>query len=371
MLMRRLEKLAEPLRARGLKVSVAAVWDFPPYEAVIRRAMAIGADLIVAQKRGHHRLPALLGYTDWELLRASPVPVLLIKQARPRPRAAVLAAVDPQHAGRGSGALEQRILTNAAALAAALRAPLHAVQVLTPGAKPGAVARASALTGLVRSAIGQAGAHAPVARQSGRAAAGDGAPPARGTVVMGMMSRRGLKRLFIGNSAERLLDDLHCDVLVVKPPRFPVRVPRTRRGVYFLTSPADELRSRSATCTHDPMLGAAELAQCKTSATPAAARAARRACWTSGRPPLATHRNLPRRKCTISRTRRSPASSPTCAAWPATRCKRKLDGGARRATPDRRGPVTVVARIATAEIGRERLLAQPSAGAMHPLPGAR
>ena len=53
---------------------------------------------------------------------------------------------------------------------------------------------------------------------------------------MGMMSRRGLKRLFIGNSAERLLDDLRCDVLVVKPPRSPARLPRSRRGVYFLTS---------------------------------------------------------------------------------------------------------------------------------------
>jgi len=51
-----------------------------------------------------------------------------------------------------------------------------------------------------------------------------------------MMSRRGLKRLFIGNSAERLLDDLHCDVLVVKPPKFSARLPRARRGVYLMTS---------------------------------------------------------------------------------------------------------------------------------------
>jgi universal stress protein E len=50
------------------------------------------------------------------------------------------------------------------------------------------------------------------------------------------MSRRGLKRLFIGNSAERLLDDLHCDVLVVKPPGYVAPVPRRRRGVYFLSN---------------------------------------------------------------------------------------------------------------------------------------
>jgi universal stress protein E len=232
---RRLEALARPLRARGLRVGVSAVWDFPPYESVIRRATAVKADLIVVQKRGHHRLPALLGYTDWELLRASPTPVLLMKNSRYRPRAPVLAAIDPQHADRGSGALEQSILSNAAALAAALRAPLHAVQVLAPWAQP-APARRNALKGLVRTAavktarahllLGSPDALLPATARRLRA----------GAFVMGMMSRRGLKRLFIGNSAERLLDDLHCDVLVVKPPRFAARLPRTRRGVYFLTS---------------------------------------------------------------------------------------------------------------------------------------
>src|ERR1035441_4503282 len=37
-----LERLAKPLRARGLTVSTAAAWDHPPYEAILRRAAAIG-----------------------------------------------------------------------------------------------------------------------------------------------------------------------------------------------------------------------------------------------------------------------------------------------------------------------------------------
>ena len=49
-------------------------------------------------------------------------------------------------------------------------------------------------------------------------------------VVMGAVSRSGLKRAFIGNTAERILDRLPCDVLVVKPPRFVSRVARERRG---------------------------------------------------------------------------------------------------------------------------------------------
>jgi nucleotide-binding universal stress UspA family protein len=50
-------------------------------------------------------------------------------------------------------------------------------------------------------------------------------------VVMGAVSRSGLKSIFIGNTAERVLDSLRCDLLVVKPPRFETRVPRAVRGV--------------------------------------------------------------------------------------------------------------------------------------------
>lgn len=233
--LKQLERLAEPHRRKGLKVHTAAVWDYPPYEAVVRRAMAIRADLIVVQKRGHHRLPALLGYTDWELLRASPIPVLLIKNSRHRPRAPVVAAVDPQHIGARTGDLEKRLLRSAAALADALKAPLHAVQVLLPWTNT-PLRRKRMLTALAKTAHikgprihllgGDPDVQLPAAARRLKA----------GVFVMGAMSRRGLKRLFIGNSAERLLDDLHCDVLVVKPPGYVAPLPRARRGVYFLSN---------------------------------------------------------------------------------------------------------------------------------------
>jgi universal stress protein E len=37
-------------------------------------------------------------------------------------------------------------------------------------------------------------------------------------VVMGAVSRRGLARVFLGNTAEDVLDRLGCDLLIVKPP---------------------------------------------------------------------------------------------------------------------------------------------------------
>ena len=56
-------------------------------------------------------------------------------------------------------------------------------------------------------------------------------------VVMGAVSRTGIKRLLISNTAERILDALPCDVLVMKPVHFGARVPKTRRGVQFIATP--------------------------------------------------------------------------------------------------------------------------------------
>ena len=44
-------------------------------------------------------------------------------------------------------------------------------------------------------------------------------------VVMGAVSRSGLSRVFIGHTAERVVDKLDCDVLIVKPRSFKTSVP--------------------------------------------------------------------------------------------------------------------------------------------------
>src|SRR5215472_19179367 len=94
----RLELVAKRLGRRGLRASVAVEWDFPPHEAVIRAAHALKADLIVAERHPtSHHLPMLLRFTDFELLRCSPVPVLLVKTPGAYARPKILAAVDPGH----------------------------------------------------------------------------------------------------------------------------------------------------------------------------------------------------------------------------------------------------------------------------------
>lgn len=234
-----------------------AEWDYPVYEAIVRRAAANRADLIVAERHAtRHVAPWLLRFTDWELLRLSPVPVLLVKSPRAYSRPVVLAAVDPSHAFAKPSRLDNEILRQAQFLTAALGGTLHAVHAYVPMA-----ADLAAVGDLTPDITERIEAHARAGAQAGlsRALQGTKIPRTRrhlashhpveaivkvardvrsAIVVMGGVSRSGLKRLFIGNTAERILDQLACDVLVVKPPRFASHVSRAKRETRLITFPA-------------------------------------------------------------------------------------------------------------------------------------
>lgn len=242
----RLERLARSAFPDPRRVQVHAEWDYPPHEAIVRRAVATRADLVIAATR--ERWPGarlLLANTDWELIRTCPCPLLLVKTPRACGRGAVIACLDPFHAHDKPAALDRRILDAGTQLANAIGGELHAFHAYLP------------IVATVPSALGQpvpVWLPPDVEEQHGRRvrAAFDALareariPPARRhlrmgdianeltalirrtrarVVVMGAVSRSGLKRLFIGNTAERVLDRLPCDVLIVKPRGFRSPVP--------------------------------------------------------------------------------------------------------------------------------------------------
>jgi len=252
----RLDAMAAPLRKDGLTVTTATRWDRPAGEAIVRRAVEVRADLIVAAcHAGSHKGAFLLRATDWDLLRYSPVPVLLVRNARPYQRPVILAAVDPAHAFAKPAKLDSEILETADAFKKALRGTLHALHAYVP--LPADASNADLLdTRATRLIEARARAHARdrLVRLLGKVSV---APSNRHLVAehpvdaipkvsreigchilaMGAVSRSGLKRLFIGNTAERVLDDVSCDVLVVKPPGFQSRIRRGTRGARIAPPP--------------------------------------------------------------------------------------------------------------------------------------
>jgi universal stress protein E len=250
-----LEAIAE--RARDAKVPVQTVveWDYPPQEAIVREALRSKADLIVAECHAGRRIaPLLLHLTDWELLRYSPVPVLLVKSRKPYGKPVMLAAVDPTHANAKPSKLDDEILAMAGAMRHALRGPLHAVHAFVPipdDVKPAELLNEDATQKLQARARVHARARLDKALSKLRLGRGRrhllsqhpvNAIPLLSRkikcdiVIMGAVSRTGLKRLLIGNTAERIIDDLACDVLVVKPQEFETRVRNKGRGMR-VTSP--------------------------------------------------------------------------------------------------------------------------------------
>jgi universal stress protein E len=252
-----LEKHAQRLRDQGLVVEASCDWDFPAYEAVVRRAARSGSDLIVAERHAtRHVLPWLLRFNDWELLRRSPVPVLLIKRAQPWNRPVVMAAIDPSHAFAKPSGLDLDILEESQALATALGGKLHAVHAYPNAVMP--VDRLGMMSPDINARI-ERQLEADARKSFTRELADRNIPSARrhlaggqpaivvpriarkhraSIVVMGAVSRSGLKRLVIGNVAEQVLDALPCDVLVLKPASFKPRVGKAARGVQLVATPS-------------------------------------------------------------------------------------------------------------------------------------
>jgi universal stress protein E len=251
-----LESIAEKLRTGGLQVDVSATWDFPIYESVVRRANRDNSDLIVAERHAKpHIAPGLLQLTDWELLRTSTVPVLLVKTPTPYKKPVVLAAVDAAHTLAKPEALDREILSLADNISKALRGPLHAVNAYAPIATQPPMRRLLSdnavkklVTDTERAAkrqfqrvvqpakIPDARCHL-VARHPIDAIEQTARKTHSSIVVMGAVARSGVKRFFFGNTAEALLDSLDCDMLIVKPPEFAPRVQKRIRGVRFATAP--------------------------------------------------------------------------------------------------------------------------------------
>ncbi len=236
---RRLEQLAGPLRAAGHSVALDVRWDRPLHDSIVRKTLECAADLVIKDTHPHSALQSsLFSNTDWNLIRACPATLWLVKPRPVSARPCFIAAVDPLHERAKPADLDRRILATATDLAGSLGGELHLFHAFDVAA----LVAVSTDTMAVPSALPLdevAGAmRAEHAEAVDALRNAHGVPPERthveqgGTreqlmaltdklradaVVMGAVSRSGLKGLFLGNTAEDVLDRLHCDLVIVKP----------------------------------------------------------------------------------------------------------------------------------------------------------
>jgi universal stress protein E len=226
-------KLARPLRAEGLAVRCEVVWDFPPAHAIVRRVLETKPDLVVAESHRHTRLARwFLANSDWELIRECPCPVWFVKHERFPKRPVILTAVDPTHAHAKPSGLDARLLEQATFVRRQLDGRIALIHVEdTTRMTPPTTGAAKAVTkpALDRLALRNGIDDATTVLRAGKPAdvlTASAAELQADLLVMGAVSRSGLSHSHIGNTAEAVIDDVTCDVLVVKPRRFKTAVPR-------------------------------------------------------------------------------------------------------------------------------------------------
>lgn len=243
----KLESLAAPLRARGLDVTVESECADPLHVALADRTKRTTADLVVKDTH-HHSLAkrTFLTNTDWQLIRTCPVPLLLTKATGWASNPKVVAAVDPGHTNDKPAALDYRILDYASHVSKKIGGELHVLHAYLPvvivaAATASSPPMAMAVTPedlaleerrerkrvqelVTEYGVTAANIHVEVGGPAEVLPRLAGALNAD-IVTMGAISRSGLQRVFIGSTAEDVLERLPCDALIIKSPDFAAMLP--------------------------------------------------------------------------------------------------------------------------------------------------
>ena len=244
-----LEELAEPLRSNGTVVRTSAIWDHPLYEGIVRKAVDSGADVVFKDTHHHSAAArALLTNTDWNLIRTCPMPLWLVKPRDLEDKPTIVAAIDPMNQHDKPAALDDEILHLSKFLGEKAAGDVHAFHSYDPRI---AVATATANAYIpvslpfdeieqqmhedhqkrfneITSFHGIADDHAHlVAGLAHEELPSTADELDADLVVMGAVARNRWKRLFIGATAERTLEHLPCDLVIVKPDWFQTPVELT------------------------------------------------------------------------------------------------------------------------------------------------
>ncbi|XOV90060.1 MAG: universal stress protein [Pseudomonadota bacterium] len=224
---------------------------------IIREVLEGGFDLVIVITDGEQAGSSITASNERHLLRKCPCPVWLMRPMNQTYQSVVAALdFDPWDETNNEDTLNRQILDIAAELALAESAGLTLVHVWAPISERMISVFASELSteqiarnidrerrerevllreladGL-RSRIGKEGYEFIAPRfHLAQGEPGERIPAIAQSlgadlVVMGTVARTGIPGLIIGNTAETIIDSLHCSILAVKPDGFesPVRLP--------------------------------------------------------------------------------------------------------------------------------------------------
>lgn len=233
-----IEELAGAARESGIQVSAKVLEERPIAPGILNQALNLEPRYVVKGTQYHSLAErSIFVDTDWHLIRRCPFPLWLVKPQELREKMQIVAAVDPTHSHDKPALLDQVIVDAAKSVAEMTEGEVHLLHTYHRLTGIGAAAtRTFKPIELPVDALEQK-IKAEHREKLDALAASNGIDAGHthqlpgatrellptfarskyaGLVVMGALARWGLKRAIIGSTAERVLDHLPCDILIVR-----------------------------------------------------------------------------------------------------------------------------------------------------------
>lgn len=232
----KLNKVADEMTGPGLNVSTKVALG-NPFLSIMREVQENNHDLVLLTAEGDGGLKDhLFGSLSRHLLRKCPVPIWVVRPSRARKKFRVLAAVNPAEEHPTSRSLDRTVIEMASSLARMYNGQLDVVHVWQPAPRSGRVSR-KVVSGWNNDLFLAAEKrlvelldnfelddlsprlHLPSGPTGLRIS--EVADDCRSDIiVMGTLSRVGLRGLLMGNACETVLQHIDASVLAVKPEDF-------------------------------------------------------------------------------------------------------------------------------------------------------
>lgn len=234
-----LNDLAAPAHEWGVDVLTGILDMRPIADGIVHVALDHEPLYVVKGTRYHSDAErASLLDTDWQLIRRCPYPLWLVKARPISEKPLIVAAVDPTHGEDEEARIDHLLTAHAKALAAAAGGELRLLHVYQPLAGIGAAARLNFKPERIPVDEISERMEREHRRKLGELAAAHGIDEARirllpgsprdllpwvareenaDVFVMGALARSARAGGAIGSTAERVLDHLPCDVLILRP----------------------------------------------------------------------------------------------------------------------------------------------------------
>ncbi len=205
---RMLEAAVAPLRAQGIRVATEVEWDRDWCASAVRASIRGDADLVFKSSTQHTASQRFFNRTsDWTLIRECLCPVLLVREETDRSSRNVLAAIDARNGDENYVQLNRRIIDFSRRVMDNEHAEVHFINAHRD------LASSPDRNALMKN-CGVASDRVRIRMGEPEDVIVDNARELNASlVIVGNSARSGLSALVHGNTVEKIVDRVDCDVL--------------------------------------------------------------------------------------------------------------------------------------------------------------